>query len=181
MISQVVPDVIIDAGAHIGSFSLLAHSLFPTARLIAFEPDIDNFALLAENVSLNTATIDTRNCALGSKPGQSTIGGPSSMGRQLGGVGHPVEVRTITSEVAVDMVDRLLLKIDVEGAEWEVLSNCIDKLPRSSIIFIETHRGVSDVSRLRELAQRFGFRYEHCLSKGPCHESVLSRGAYSLV
>ena len=36
------PDYIIDCGAHIGIFTTLAASRFPSAKVIAFEPNPDN-------------------------------------------------------------------------------------------------------------------------------------------
>ena len=42
---------VVDVGAHIGSFSVLAASLWPSAKIVAFEPDNENFALLRENTA----------------------------------------------------------------------------------------------------------------------------------
>ncbi len=40
------PDVIIDIGANVGAFTSHARFLFPAAKIIAVEPDLDNFAYL---------------------------------------------------------------------------------------------------------------------------------------
>src|SRR5688572_13621160 len=49
--------VVVDVGANIGYFSLLASTLVgPTGRVYAFEPDPVNCALLRKNVRLNRVT-----------------------------------------------------------------------------------------------------------------------------
>ncbi|MBK8706545.1 MAG: FkbM family methyltransferase [Saprospiraceae bacterium] len=47
---------IIDIGAHIGSFSVKASKLFPGNSIWAFEPAMDNFNLLKNNIKLNNCT-----------------------------------------------------------------------------------------------------------------------------
>ena len=44
---------IIDAGANVGYTSLFFNSVFPSAKIIAIEPDNQNFLILSENISLN--------------------------------------------------------------------------------------------------------------------------------
>jgi GT2 family glycosyltransferase/tetratricopeptide (TPR) repeat protein/SAM-dependent methyltransferase len=44
------PDVVVDIGAHIGTFAVLAAESWPGARVIACEPDPDNFGLLEQNL-----------------------------------------------------------------------------------------------------------------------------------
>ena len=46
--------IVVDIGAHIGYFTLLAARLVgETGRVFAFEPDPDNYSLLIKNVSVN--------------------------------------------------------------------------------------------------------------------------------
>ena len=43
------PSVVLDIGAHIGSFSVLAHSLWPDASIYAVEPNPESYELLCQN------------------------------------------------------------------------------------------------------------------------------------
>jgi FkbM family methyltransferase len=55
-VPQYVPredDLIVDVGAHIGTFSLLASSKMPKGRVFAIEPSLDTYTLLRINVALN--------------------------------------------------------------------------------------------------------------------------------
>lgn len=47
---------ILDVGGHIGSFGLLAKSLWPNAMLIAIEPHPENYYLYGENLAINGLT-----------------------------------------------------------------------------------------------------------------------------
>ena len=44
------PQIIVDAGAHIGLFSILMKNRFPGARIICIEPDKNNFGTLSKNM-----------------------------------------------------------------------------------------------------------------------------------
>src|SRR4030065_2680513 len=48
-------DTVVDIGAHIGSFSILASNLADKGIIHSFEPMPDNFPRLRENVALNNA------------------------------------------------------------------------------------------------------------------------------
>ena len=176
------PSCIIDVGAHIGTFSLLAAKTFPSAHVVAFEPDPDNFILLQTNIRRNCIKVDSHNYALADFEGKTYLAGPTSMGRHIGATtGHESQVRKLTHSVDLNKISRLLLKIDVEGAEWMILADCCNNLPKSTILFVETHGGQTDLERLRALAARYGFQYDHSRSKGEYHENVLRRGEFVVV
>lgn len=52
--SGLEPKIILDVGAHIGTFSVLAHSLWPEAAIYAFEPNRRSFNLLQLNAPFAT-------------------------------------------------------------------------------------------------------------------------------
>jgi FkbM family methyltransferase len=174
------PTLIVDAGGHIGTFAVLAGLAFPTARLLSFEPDPDNFRLLTRNIARNHVRADLQNLALADFDGQTLLDGPSSMGRRIGAAtGRLVPVRRLSKLIELHRVERLLLKLDVEGVEWSILEDCAAELPENAIIFIETHGGDADLKKLEEFSSRFGFSYEHTRDKGTCHESTLRRGMFA--
>lgn len=45
------PEFIIDGGANIGLFTILCKSNSPDAKIICFEPEINNYEILKSNVS----------------------------------------------------------------------------------------------------------------------------------
>jgi FkbM family methyltransferase len=151
--------VVIDAGAHVGLFSLLASAHART--VIALEAHPANFALLAANVAENKAgNVEVRQRALWSAEGNvELVEGPQSgAGSVLGGAGRSIAVRaeTLDSIVAENRpVD--LLKLDIEGAEFAVLGSASDETLRQiSAVVAELHldgqreRLAPMIERLRE-------------------------------
>lgn len=51
------PKVIVDIGAHIGTFSTLAAHTWPEARVFSFEAQLDSFAVLANNIPENVTAV----------------------------------------------------------------------------------------------------------------------------
>src|SRR5438445_4764144 len=147
-----VGGTVIDAGAHIGRYTLMAASAVgPSGRVIAIEPGPDTFTLLCENAALNRMSwITAIHAALGKEDGSAELftgsdqatnslrgewldklEGSQSVARRSC---QEVTVRSLGSlltELGVGPVD--LLKIDVEGAELEVLQGARDLLRSGQI------------------------------------------------
>src|SRR5208283_897383 len=66
---------VLDIGANLGLYSLLlARSVGPSGRVIAFEPDPDLCALLRANCAANgLANVEAHNMALGAAPGRMIL------------------------------------------------------------------------------------------------------------
>ena len=137
--------VIIDAGAHIGTFTIRA-GMVKGNFVYSFEPEPQNFRLLESNIRLNgLRNVRAFRRALGRRrevrllnvTGLSTVN-PSFFGGS--GKKVPVEVVTIDSmlgELKGQKVD--YVKIDVEGAELEVLEGARETLKKfRPVIVLET-------------------------------------------
>jgi FkbM family methyltransferase len=176
---SVNPSTIIDAGAHLGTFSLLAHRRFPGSHIVAIEPDPGNFDLLISNLSLNNANIETHQCALSDYEGAAFLAGPTSMGRRIDPLkGNHVTVRRLKSLINFGTVERLLLKIDIEGAEWAVLNDSVSELPTDALIYVELHDNAFDLERIRQFASVWQFYYEITTTKSASWDAVLRRGNF---
>jgi FkbM family methyltransferase len=140
------PELIIDVGAGIGSFSISAASKFPSATVLAFEPNPPTFALLQANVTRNEVpNVEIHPLAVGTRgsyrlrrTAQSATAsawmGPAS------NHGEVVEVRGTSLDPFVPAGDIDLLKIDVEGGEIDVLESLATSLStRIKRLAIEYH------------------------------------------
>jgi len=120
------PEVVLDLGSNIGLSVLWFRHRFPAATIVAVEPDPRAFALLARNVAGLHRT-HLLHAAVAGEPGRRTLAlagaTVSSALGDRGGMGVQVDVVTIESIVQRFDLPRIdLVKIDVEGAEWEALS-----------------------------------------------------------
>lgn len=118
--------LVLDVGAHLGYFSLLAARR--GARVIALEPNPHSLPFLRANLRANgvedRVTVVAK--ALAGAPGRrvfflSPAGDTSSLHRQVGTVGE-AEVEVTTADGVVDGRRLDAIKIDVEGAELEALA-----------------------------------------------------------
>jgi FkbM family methyltransferase len=112
---------VIDAGAHVGLFSLIAAA--HAERVVALEPDPVNRDILALNRTLNADDrIVVEPAALWSQDGEMPFRTSwHSTGGRLGGQGDfRVPTRSLDSLIA-EHGDVDLLKLDIEGAEFSVI------------------------------------------------------------
>lgn len=130
---------ILDIGANTGAFTLpLGVAAGPGSRVVAFEPAPAMIGRLGYNVRLNGLgdVVRIEGCALGAVAGEATLNfrarnyGQASLlpvkpGRADGGTLVPMRVLTeFTGTVPAH--DISVLKIDVEGAEDQVLTPLLD-------------------------------------------------------
>jgi FkbM family methyltransferase len=172
--------VIVDAGAHIGCFSLLAARRFPGVPIEAFEPSASNHRLLEFNLRGNgVAQARAHHAALSNREGEARLAPASSMGGRVSDESGEV-IRLVRLSRVVPMAPgaRLLMKLDVEGSEWDVLEEATPVFPADTMLFVETHAGAADRGRIAEYARVNGFTVRHTNDKDGYDEWVLTRGAW---
>jgi FkbM family methyltransferase len=131
---------VMDIGAHVGSFSVLCHHLWPSAQIVAVEPHPESFELL----KLNTAHVPASrllhvNAAISNKSGQCLLASPVSHSRVAEYVpdvwdslqprykDFGIEVPALTVEQLWEKISAWgvaeidLLKLDCEGAEYLII------------------------------------------------------------
>lgn len=174
--------VILDCGSNIGISVLFFKTLYPAARITAFEPSPGAFACLRENVARNRLEhVTPHNLALAPKPGNLDLFVPPENpghlcisgleGRTPGGRALRVAADVLSRHVTgpVDLV-----KMDIEGYEAEVLAELeqADRLALISNFIVEYHHhlqpGVDCLSRILDLLERNEFGYHvTCPPKQP--------------
>lgn len=172
--------LIIDGGANVGVGVLYWKSICPDARIIAFEPDPATFSDLQANCAA-LAGVTLRRAALWVENGTLTF-------KALGGVqGHlaclcPREDGQNVNVPAVRLRDLLtepveLLKLDIEGAEIDVLLDCADRLHLVDKLFVEYHSFVGSRQRLRDffgVLEGAGYRI-HATPELPAKQPFMNR------
>ncbi|MCC7145639.1 MAG: FkbM family methyltransferase [Phycisphaeraceae bacterium] len=144
------PRLIIDGGANVGYASILLANKYPNARIIAVEPDPKNCALIRRQI-VSYSNIQLVEGALWPRPALLAIDNPTADSwafrvRELdptrdGQVGQGMRGATISellNESGADALD--LLKLDVEGAEQQLLTEGdLAWLNKLRVMVVETH------------------------------------------
>tara|TARA_Y100000741_G_C18247319_1_gene555997 strand:- start:683 stop:1561 length:879 start_codon:yes stop_codon:yes gene_type:complete len=178
-------DTVIDVGANIGEYTLLGAKLAGDKGLvISVEPDHNTVKSLKENIILN----DFKNClvlekAVGDKVEMKSLYKESEEG-VIGYLDSHIVNKELKkhSEIEVTTIDEIissknlslvnLLKIDVEGFEYEVLLGCNDALKKNKIkkIIIELHpkylkyKGI-DEDLIYTFLRKYGFNIKKIQEK----------------
>lgn len=149
------PVRILDCGANVGVSCLYFHQRFPRAKIIAFEPDPKIFSYLQGNM----ASAGCRNIELVAKAvwSANTTLRFHSEGADAGRVEPGMENQGIEIP-AVRLRDFLnepvdLLKLDIEGAETEVMLDLAPCLGGVRNIFVEYHSFAGRPQTLGRLVQ----------------------------
>jgi FkbM family methyltransferase len=161
------PSAVLDCGAHIGIFSLLAAVRFHQVEIHAFEPQPDNYALLERNAA-QFARIQPHAAGVGVENGEMTLykqgeagDGFTARWTMVPPVGTALENGV---KVRIDDLDEFilalhcpvfLLKLDLEGYEARIIDAIsAEALSKIKIIVLEEHHIAVDHRKLFE----HGFR-----------------------
>jgi FkbM family methyltransferase len=145
--------LIIDCGSNIGLSIIYFKKLYPDAKIIGFEPDREIFKKLQSNINVfQLKDVELIESAVWINNTELSFHQDGSVG------GH------ITDDSAVDTIkvqarrlkDYLhqkvdFLKIDVEGAENEIIMDCSEALENVENIFIEYHSPPDNEQKLGEI------------------------------
>ncbi|MGI9012282.1 MAG: FkbM family methyltransferase [Nitrososphaeraceae archaeon] len=152
-------DIVVDVGSHIGHHTLIAAKrVGPKGKVISIEADPKNFEILNKNIELNRLkdNVITINCAVSSKEEKIKLYTPEEeSGNTIYNtiISDRVSPEENFVEINANTLDNLLnengisvkevnwIKIDVEGAELEVLKGAHEILSESKNItlLIEIH------------------------------------------
>ncbi|GAB4026412.1 MAG: hypothetical protein Fur0011_2070 [Candidatus Microgenomates bacterium] len=144
------PKRVIDMGAHIGLATLYFAQIYPNAEIVAYEPDPQNYELLVMNVVENgiAERVTCINAAVAPKSGRLKLQAPIYPDEWRSGVGIiPKGWRNVlhTKEMEVEAIGigeiiekgADLIKIDIEGMEYEVVK--YGKWNRVRNLILEVH------------------------------------------
>jgi FkbM family methyltransferase len=139
------PDLVADCGGYCGYFSAMAAGSFPRSNLVCFEANSDNLPMLREQLAALTRPVELYDVAVFIRDGLISFSGAG-----VGGAVSQNHVPPAPDTRAVRCLDfprwlraraprQFVWKLDIEGAEDELLPATLPLLPSSTVIFLETH------------------------------------------
>jgi FkbM family methyltransferase len=163
--------VVVDGGAHLGTFSLMAIML-GAKKVYAFEPVIPTFQLLKKHIELNNLQdrIIATNKALGDKNERTKIyftspsNGLSSLSAMQDGTSQDVEIVRLDDALAGGEVG--FIKLDTEGWEEAVLNGARESIKaHGPVLSMAAYHKPTDVETLprtvRSINPAYGIRVNH--------------------
>ena len=153
-------DLVVDAGAYIGNHSLFWAGVVG-ARVLAFEPNRESFAMLEANLALNDSggLVTPHSFALGARESRAALRVPDFHNR-----GNTIVEPAPEGPVVVRPLDALevptpvrLMKIDVQGMELDVLQGAESTIRRDMpYLYVEATTG-AELGALLVLLASWGY------------------------
>jgi FkbM family methyltransferase len=158
--------LIIDGGSNIGVGILFYKTIYPEAKIIAFEAHPDNFKLLKETVELNKLkNVDIINKAVSGEKGSINLYGSNRASTIVEDFSNMKVKRGDRSKVsavidvvpASDYVNEEIdfFKIDIEGSEGSVIKNLNEsgKLRKINYLAVEYHNFGGDKNKVSDIVK----------------------------
>lgn len=145
-------NTIVDLGANIGLSALFFLKKYPNAHIIAVEPDTVNFEFMKRNLEDYSNHVALLQAAIWPSDGVVSFVEHDESNEGLGAWGYRTEtltegaeasvsaisIPTLMNQFSMDFID--ILKVDIEGAEYELFEKDYESwLDKVGLIIIETH------------------------------------------
>ena len=167
--------VFVDVGANIGAYSLIAAQLYPQAHILAIEPSAPTYASLCRNICTNrlhdritpvcAALRDTN----GSCPFSYSSWQPGAALHGLGNEGQHWQLSFKLDDLIgfVGFPQPTHLKIDVDGAEQDVLGGARETLHLIQSLMIEVEESNTSAECIRRTLEDAGLAVVSCHRTDP--------------
>lgn len=152
-------NLIVDAGGYIGTAAIAFARQYPEARILTLEPSTENFQMLQRNVAPYPNIIPVQkalSCKRGSARlldrgtgewGFTIVEKPENGHSELLQEVESITINDIMSEYKTNGID--IIKLDIEGGEFDLLSKEIRWIHKTNAICIELHdrikKGCTDI------------------------------------
>lgn len=157
--------IFVDVGAHIGKYTIMVGKGQNDGEIISIEADKENFEMLQRNIALNNLNnVHALNLAAFRENGEITFYktvSPHTSGYSVYSKGHECAIKirattldSVLSDFQFDRID--LIKIDVEGAEYDVLFGAKKTLEKTKMVIFESIWGPSS-DKCKEFLTMIGF------------------------
>jgi FkbM family methyltransferase len=168
-------DLFVDAGAFRGISTVFLQDQAGASRVVAIEPGRKNHSELQRRLGVLLPIAAVHRAAAGASEGEAEFSGEGIGGRLRGdedesaGAAERVSVVKISHLADIRSAASVLLKMDIEGAEADVLPDLLADLPPCCTVLLETHQTEEEAERLVDILRRAGFVAERLRSRPDWH------------
>lgn len=160
------PRKVLDLGANVGLFGVYALARWPAGTVTSVEPDPENLPLLTRCVEVNEAT--TRWTIIAAcaarQPGVVAFSGGRFADSAVALEGEAVTHHVVAVDALDLLADADFAKIDIEGAEWDLLLDQRFAASAPAVLVVEWHQRacpMQDAYRAaRDMLRRAGYEVE---------------------
>lgn len=142
--AHINPKLIVDGGANVGCASVFFANKYPAAHIVAVEPEETNFEVLRKNTSsyVNISRIrsgiwNRKTLLQIENPRDEKWGFRVRESESPEGSFEALTIDDILGSSDAQSID--ILKLDIEGAEKEVFSDCKNWLSKVGVLITELH------------------------------------------
>jgi len=168
-------DIVVDVGAHVGVFTVFAAAQASRGRVVSVEANGALFGRLLKNISANALTnVTAVHAALAPSEGEATLwhgirgNSSDSLVSRTTTNGELVATISPAALMARHHLERVdFLKLDIEGAEYQIFSGDLSWLSRVRRVAMEAHGGYGDPTALAERFKNEGFQVYYRPITGP--------------
>lgn len=189
-------EILVDIGANVGMYSIFS-AIMQGVRVVAFEPESQNYALLNSNIALNklSGQVTAYPLALSDNSGASSLflsefspgGSCHSFGEQVGFDLKPrgsafaqgafsVPLDQLVAAGSVPVPDHI--KLDVDGFEHKVLAGAASTLknPKVKSVLVELNTHLKEHQDAIKALEALGFKYDPQQAQGALRSSGTFEG-----
>jgi len=153
------PRRILDLGANVGLFGIYAAQRWPHATIVGYEADPDNVAVHEQTIAANGLAGRWRvePVAAGAHDGEVELAAGRAMGSFVVAPGTDPGVPTIrvpVRDVMAEVAEADLVKLDIEGGEWEILADDRFRKEPPAVVVLEYHPHLGPEGDPRAAAER---------------------------
>lgn len=168
--------LVFDIGANIGIFTLQVAE--KVKKVISVEPNLDSLNILRRNIALNNIkNVCVLNGAIARNNSIMTLYGEGG-GAGFFSKGQGNSVKTYNLDYITNKINKIdLIKIDIEGAEQELIESSPQTLKKTNQIIMEVHKWISSEEKIVKILKNNNFDVQVIKIKGkPMERAVMVYG-----
>src|ERR1051325_8752663 len=160
------PELIVDGGGNIGLFAVSASKRWPSAETMIFEPLPENVTQIKENFRLNDVPGKIFPFCLGKNNGEAVFyrrtantGGLAAVNLLSYASQTKTEVRRLSEFLTLPADAKCLIKLDIEGAEVDVMDEFL-KVPRPNTVIVGEFHFPEQKQRFLDIVRGAGWKID---------------------